>query len=319
MRTSRPVRRGARLEEAMAGIKQRPGNRRKRKEALTGYLFTLPSFFGFIAFVLIPVFWALIISFQKYNVFTGASAWNGVKNYIHILQDARSVTTLGNTLWYAIFATVGNTAVGLLLAVAVDNKLPGRITVFFRSIYFFPSLIGLVFVAIIWQYFFQTDAGVINYYLGKVGISKIGWLSDKSMAKFSVLILDVWKNCGMSMLLILAGLQNIDRGLLEAAGIDGAGPVQKFLKMPLPLASPTIFFVLVMNVTGALRIYESVYVLTNGGPGDSSRSLVMLIAEKAFTSFDYGMASALSMILLILIGIITMIQFVGSRWWVHYD
>ncbi|MCQ5387966.1 sugar ABC transporter permease [Hungatella hathewayi] len=303
----------------MAGIKQRPGNQRKRKEALTGYLFTLPSFFGFIAFVLIPVFWALIISFQKYNVFTGASAWNGVKNYIHILQDARSVTTLGNTLWYAIFATVGNTAVGLLLAVAVDNKLPGRITVFFRSIYFFPSLIGLVFVAIIWQYFFQTDAGVINYYLGKVGISKIGWLSDKSMAKFSVLILDVWKNCGMSMLLILAGLQNIDRGLLEAAGIDGAGPVQKFLKMTLPLASPTIFFVLVMNVTGALRIYESVYVLTNGGPGDSSRSLVMLIAEKAFTSFDYGMASALSMILLILIGIITMIQFVGSRWWVHYD
>lgn len=103
---------------------------------MTGYLFTLPSFFGFIAFVLIPVFWALIISFQKYNVFTGASAWNGVKNYIHILQDARSVTTLGNTLWYAIFATVGNTAVGLLLAVAVDNKLPGRITVFFRSIYF---------------------------------------------------------------------------------------------------------------------------------------------------------------------------------------
>ena len=101
----------------MAGIKQRPGNRRKRKEALTGYLFTLPSFFGFIAFVLIPVFWALIISFQKYNVFTGASAWNGVKNYIHILQDARSVTTLGNTLWYAIFATVGNTAVGLLLDV----------------------------------------------------------------------------------------------------------------------------------------------------------------------------------------------------------
>lgn len=98
------------------------------------------------------------------------------------------------------------------------------------------------------------------------------------------------------MLLILAGLQNIDRGLLEAAGIDGAGPVQKFLKMTLPLASPTIFFVLVMNVTGALRIYESVYVLTNGGPGDSSRSLVMLIAEKAFTSFDYGIASALSMI-----------------------
>lgn len=95
MRTSRPVRRGARLEEAMAGIKQRPGNRRKRKEALTGYLFTLPSFFGFIAFVLIPVFWALIISFQKYNVFTGASAWNGVKNYIHPKIPSKLYTYLG--------------------------------------------------------------------------------------------------------------------------------------------------------------------------------------------------------------------------------
>ena len=201
---------------------------------MTGYLFTLPSFFGFIAFVLIPVFWALIISFQKYNVFTGGQCMERSKELYTYFTGCQ---ICDHTWQYAVvcdFRDSWQYSSGTPLAVAVDNKLPGRITVFFRSIYFFPSLIGLVFVAIIWQYFFQTDAGVINYYLGKVGISKIGWLSDKSMAKFSVLILDVWKNCGMSMLLILAGLQNIDRGLLEAAGIDGAGPVQKFLKMTLP-------------------------------------------------------------------------------------
>ena len=201
----------------------------------------------------------------------------------------------------------------------VDNILPKKITVFFRSVYFFPSLVALTFVAIIWQAFFQTDAGVINYYLGQLGIAKIGWLNDQAYSKLSVLILDIWKNSGMSMLLILAGLQNVDQGLLEAASIDGANVVQRFFKIIIPVASPQIFFVLVMNVTGALRIYESIYVLTNGGPGDSSRSLVMLIAEKGFTSFDYGTASALSIMLLILIGIVTVFQFVGSKWWVHYE
>ena len=277
-------------------------NRHKwdKKELKAAYLFTLPSFIGFMCFVLIPIIWVIVISFHKYNVFTGASTFVGMENYKKIFTDVRSLTALKNTLWYTICCSLGNTAIGLILAVLVDNILPKKITVFFRSVYFFPSLVALTFVAIIWQAFFQTDAGVINYYLGQLGIAKIGWLNDQAYSKLSVLILDIWKNSGMSMLLILAGLQNVDQIII-------------------PVASPQIFFVLVMNVTGALRIYESIYVLTNGGPGDSSRSLVMLIAEKGFTSFDYGTASALSIMLLILIGIVTVFQFVGSRWWVHYE
>ena len=296
-------------------------NRHKwdKKELKAAYLFTLPSFIGFMCFVLIPIIWVIVISFHKYNVFTGASTFVGMENYKKIFTDVRSLTALKNTLWYTICCSLGNTAIGLILAVLVDNILPKKITVFFRSVYFFPSLVALTFVAIIWQAFFQTDAGVINYYLGQLGIAKIGWMNDQAYSKLSVLILDIWKNSGMSMLLILAGLQNVDQGLLEAASIDGANVVQRFFKIIIPVASPQIFFVLVMNVTGALRIYESIYVLTNGGPGDSSRSLVMLIAEKGFTSFDYGTASALSIMLLILIGIVTVFQFVGSRWWVHYE
>lgn len=290
-----------------------------RRETLTAYLFTVPSFVGFLFFVLIPVIWVIIISLSKYNVFTGESVFVGLQNFKNILTDPRSMSALKNTLWYTVLCSIGNTGVGLILAVLVDDILPSKVNVFFRSIYFFPSLVGLTFVAIIWQAFFQTDAGVINYYLSLIDLPKIGWLSDQAFSKIAVLILDMWKNAGMSMLLILAGLQNVDKGLLEAAQIDGANALQRFIRIIVPVASPQIFFVLIMNVTGALRIYESIYVLTNGGPGDSSRSLVMLIAEKGFTSFDYGAASALSMMLLILIGVVTLIQFAGSKWWVHYE
>ena len=290
-----------------------------KRETMTAYLFTVPSFLGFLFFVLIPVIWVLVISFQNYNAFTGETTFAGLENFKTILSDNRSVAALKNTLWYTIMCSIGNTGLGLVLAVLVDDILPKKISVFFRSIYFFPSLVGLTFVAIIWQAFFQTDAGVINYYLGTIGISKIGWLSDQSFSKIAVWILDMWKNAGMSMLLILAGLQNVDRGLLEAAEIDGANAFQRFRKVIIPVASPQIFFVLITNVTGALRIYESIYVLTGGGPGDSSRSLVMLIAEKGFTSFNYGEASALSILLLILIAFVTVIQFVGSKRWVHYE
>lgn len=290
-----------------------------KRETMTAYLFTVPSFLGFLFFVLIPVIWVLVISFQNYNAFTGETTFAGLENFKTILFDNRSVAALKNTLWYTVMCSIGNTGLGLVLAVLVDDILPKKISVFFRSIYFFPSLVGLTFVAIIWQAFFQTDAGVINYYLGTIGISKIGWLSDQSFSKIAVWILDMWKNAGMSMLLILAGLQNVDHGLLEAAEIDGANAFQRFRKIIIPVASPQIFFVLIMNVTGALRIYESIYVLTGGGPGDSSRSLVMLIAEKGFTSFNYGEASALSILLLILIAFVTMIQFAGSKRWVHYE
>ena len=303
-------------EEVSLEMKKRKKNRRESRSA---YLFTLPSFMGFIGFVLIPIIWVIIISFQEYNVFTGTSEFVGLENYTAILTDPRSISALKNTLWYTVLCGIGNTGLGLVLAVLVDDILPAKINVFFRSVFFFPSLIALTFVAIIWQEFFQTDAGVINYYLGILGISKVGWLSSQGTSKLAVLILDIWKNVGMSMLLILAGLQNVDKGLLEAAQIDGANVFQRFRRIIIPIASPQIFFVLIMNVTGALRIYESIFVLTGGGPGDSSRSLVMLVAEKGFTSFDYGAASALSVLLLMLIGIVTLIQFAGSRWWVHYE
>lgn len=293
--------------------------KRDRYGAFIGYLFTLPSFIGFCFFVLVPLIWASIMSFQVYNVFTGSSYYVGLKNYFDLFKDNRTISILLNTVWYCVFCTFFNTAIGLFLAIIVNDKLNKSANVFFRSIYFFPSLIALTFVAVIWRIFFQTDSGVINYYINFIGIKSIPWLSDGDLSKISVLIIDIWKNCGMSMLLILSGLQTIDRSLMEAASIDGASELKKFFKITFPLLTPTIFFVLIMHMTGSLRIFESAFVLTNGGPGDSSRSLVMLITEKAFTSFNYGQANALSMLLMLLIAVITALQFTASKRWVNYD
>ena len=291
----------------------------RRYESAVGYLFSVPSFVGFLFFVLIPVVYACILSFSKVNLFTNASVFVGFRNYAALAHTQRFGVVLGNTLWYMVVATAFNTVIGLVLAVVLNNQLGRRTSVFFRAVYFFPSLVGLVFVSIIWQYLFQTDMGIINYYLGKLGISKVAWLSSKEWSKISVVILDVWKNAGMSMLLIRAGLQNINPSYQEAAHIDGANGWKIFWHITLPSASPTIFFVLVMHMTGALRIFESVTVLTGGGPGDASRSLVMLIAEKGFASYDYGGASALSMVLLLIIAFFTLLQFISSKWWVHYE
>lgn len=298
---------------------RRHGVHRQKQEAAIGYLFCVPSFVGFLAFVLIPVVYAGVLSFAKVNLFTNATVMVGFKNYLSLFKTPRFVTVLGNTLWYMVFATAGNTLAGLLLAMAVNDKLKHRTSIVFRALYFFPSLVGLVFVSIIWQYLFQADMGIINYYLGKLGIAKIAWLSSAQWAKVSVVILDVWKNAGMSMLLILAGLQGINATYYEAARIDGANGWKIFWKITLPSLSPTLFFVVIMHMTGALRIFESVSVLTGGGPGDSSRSLVMMIAEKGFASYDYGGASAISMILLALIALFTLLQFIGSKWWVRYE
>lgn len=290
-----------------------------RAQAVTGYLFTIPSFAGLIVFVLYPLLQSVLLSFSKTNLFTEEIEFVGLSNYVKLFHDHRAYTIFGNTFWYAVFCPIGITLLGLLLAVALDDKMGKAFTVLFRSIYFFPSLVGLVFVAIIWQYILQKDTGILNFYLSAFGIPKVGWLSDPNLSKVSVWILDVWKNIGMSMLLLLAGLQSIGKDYYEAARIDGASGINAFFRITLPLVSPTLLFVYITNLTGALRIFESVQVLTGGGPGDSSRSLTMFIWEKAFKSYDYGTACSLAVLLLIVTAGLTVFQFIASRKWVYYE
>ncbi len=293
-------------------------SRGSRRESLVGYIFIFPMYLGFILFVLGPMIATIVLSFTNYGMFESPE-FVGFKNFIKMFSDVRLKTVYGNTFFFTIFSVMGNVGFGLLLAMLLNQILPKGIKNVLRSAYFFPSLVGLVYVSIIWQFLYQKDVGIINYYLSLIGINPISWLSSKTWALPSAIILDVWKNLGMDMLILLAGLQGISEHYYEAARIDGANNWQMFRKITLPLLSPQLLFVSTINITGALRVFDSIVVLTNGGPGDASRSVVMYIYEKAFRSFDLGYASAVSVSLLLVIMLVTLIHFRVSKRWVHYE
>jgi multiple sugar transport system permease protein len=201
----------------------------------------------------------------------------------------------------------------------LNRRLPTLIRNLYRSVFFFPVLIAHTYIAVIWRFLYQTDTGVINYYLSFLGVDPIPWLSSTQWALAAIIIMDVWKNTGFAMLVFLAGLQGISSEYYEAAQLDGANERQTFFRITIPLLSPTIFFILVIFMIGALQVFDTILVLTSGGPGDSTRSVVLYIYELAFQRFDMGYAASVSMTLFAIILILTIIQFTLSRRWVHYE
>ncbi len=290
----------------------------KWSEALTGYFFILPTFIGFTLFILYPIVESVRISFMDFSII-GDSEYIGLENYIDISNDRRMRTTYGNTVVFTLFAVFFNASVGLLLAVALNRRMSLFIRNLYRSIFFFPLLVAHTYIAVIWRFLYQKDTGVINYYLGQIGIAPVPWLSQAGWSMAAIIILDVWKNTGFAMLVFLAGLQNIPNEFYESAQLDGANERQIFFRITLPLLSPTIFFILVIFMIGALQVFDTIMVLTQGGPGDSTRSVAMYIYEKAFQRFDMGYAAAVSMTLFAIILVLTLIQFRIGRRWVHYE
>lgn len=209
-------------------------------------------------------------------------------------------------------------ALGLLLAVALNRRLPRLVRNLFRTAYFFPVLVAMVYVSMIWQFWYSRDLGVLNYYMRRLGLDAVPWLSSSDWALWSVAIVYIWKNVGFTMMTSLAGLQGISREYYEASAIDGATPVRQFLNITLPLVSPIILFNLIISFINAFQEFDSFVVLTGGGPGDASRSIVYYIYENAFRSFDMGYASAVALTLFVLIMVVTLFQFWLSRSWVHY-
>ncbi|MGX9349260.1 carbohydrate ABC transporter permease [Microbacterium sp. KNMS] len=293
-------------------------SRAARRETRTAYLFIAPSAIGFIVFVLGPLVAALWFSLTEYDIIS-PPRFVGLDNYIRLFSDSRLGAVYVNTIIYVVAAVVLINGIGLLLAVLINQQMPRWLTYVFRSVYFFPSLVALAYIAIIWQALFQKDTGIVNYYLGFLGIEPVNWLNSSGMSRTSVIIVDVWRNVGFTMLIFVSALQEVPKELNEAAEIDGAGPITVFRRITVPMISQAIFFNVTITVIGAFQIYESVIVLTNGGPGDSTRSVVMYLAEKAFSDFDIGYASAISMTLFAVILAVTIVQFRVRRAWVHYE
>ena len=292
--------------------------RDKTREAIAGYLFILPSLIGFVVFVLGPIVVAVGISFTHYDILS-APTFAGLDNFVQLLQDPRLRITYANTALFTLLAVTFNIGVALVLAVLINRKLPPFLKYIFRASYFFPVLVALAYSSIIWGYLYQKDTGIINYYLSILGIDRIGWLSDKQWVMISIIILDVWKNTGFAMLVFLAGLQNIPQEYYEAAQIDGANRWDLFRNVTLPLITPTLLLNLVIYMIGALQVFDSIQVLTQGGPGDASRSVTMYVTETAFQTLQMGYGSAIAITLFIIIMILTLVQFRISRSWVFYE
>jgi multiple sugar transport system permease protein len=287
------------------------------QEMVAGYVFILPLIVVYALFMIIPIFSTFGISLTKYRSLA-LPEFIGLNNYTQLFRDVRMGSVFFNTVFFTIMSVFGNVGGGLLLALLLNRKMPRIITSIFRSTFFLPVIIGYVYVAIVWRQLYATDVGIFNYYLDELGWGKVGWLTNERVVMFSIIIMDIWKNAGYFMVIFLAGLQNIPSQCIEAAVVDGAKPAQILSHITLPLLTPTIFFNVVWCSINALQAFEAMYILTQGGPGDASRSIVIYIYENAFKKFNLGYASSMAVVLFILISALTLMQFRFGKKWVNY-
>jgi multiple sugar transport system permease protein len=301
---------------ATAPAERRPKSDLARAQARTGYLFVLPTSVLYLTFVLAPVVVTIVLSFAYYDPMLG-SRWVGVDNYARFFTNPRSLRIFWNTLQFTLFAVTFNVAVGLLLAVALNRAMPGWLLYFFRLAFFLPVIIAAAFVSIVWSYFFGDELGVINYFLRVIGLPAVRWLTDANIAMTSIIVMDVWKNTGFFMIIFIAALQGVPKAVTEAAAMDGTSAFRQFFRITLPYISPVVFFCIVYASIGALQVYESIVILTQGGPGDATRSLSILIVEEGFGSFQIGYAAAISVVMTVIILVITAVQQLLSRRWVE--
>lgn len=304
-------------DSAMQAAAIRQASDLQRLQARVGYLFLFPSFALYVVFVLAPVIVTCILSFAYFDPMQG-SRWVGLDNYVRFFTDDRSQQIFWNTLRFTVFAVTGNICVGMLFALALDRKMPGVLLYLFRLAFFLPVIIAAAFVSIVWGYFYGDDLGVINYYLIRLGFSPVHWLTSSRYAMMSIVIMDVWKNAGFFMIIFIAALQGVPQRLIEAAVMDGAGYWRRFFRIVLPWISPVVFFAIVYASIGALQVFESIVILTQGGPGDATRSMSIYIVEEAFDSFEIGYAASIAVVMTMVILAITLLQFLASRAWVRH-
>jgi multiple sugar transport system permease protein len=290
-------------------------SKREKQEERAFYLFISLWLLGFIAFTGGPTIASFFISFTNW---TGVKTieFIGLGNYSDMFKDKLFWITLKNTTYYALASVFFGTAVALLIALLLNQDIPGRN--FLRTIFFMPSVTQGVAIAIMWLWILNPQVGLLNYGLSFLGIKGPGWVTSQNWAMPALIIMAVWQN-GQTMIILLAALQGVPRMFYEAASLDGAGQWAKFRHVTIPMISPALFFVLVLGVVGSFQIFTTVAVMTQGGPGSATLVYVYYLFQNAFSYFKMGYASALGWVLFIIVAALTWVQFVAGRRWVHYE
>ena len=298
----------------------------EKKNTLIAYSFLAPNFIGFVVFTLIPVIFSFALAFMDWG--GGANiTFVGLDNFRYIFKDfSFTKSNLGialkNTVFYTLMTVPLTLLCSLGLALVLNKAVKGAN--FFRAVFFFPYVASLVAICVCWN-FLLMKTGPINQILNALGFTmKKSWTSSRDLAIWSIIIVSVWRNAGYYMVMYLAGLQGVPGELYEAATIDGANAWQRFTNVTMPMLTPTTFFNSIMMVSSCFKIYDVVAIMTQGGPGRSTKMLVTYIFELSFggegiaTSAQYGVASAVSMVLLVIVLLVTIVQFRGEKKWVNY-
>lgn len=286
--------------------KSKAAHKLRRKNTLTALSFIAPNFIGFFLFTLIPVIFSLVLAFMKWDSF-GTPEFVGLKNFSKMLNDDTFWISLKNTFLYTIGVVPLTLICSLGLAILLNKKIRGM--KFFRTAFFFPYVTSLVAIAVVWNMLFHPTMGPINQFLKLFIENPPGWTSSSDWALTAIVIVSVWRGMGYYMILYLAGLQSVPKELYEAASMDGAGKWKQFLNVTVPSLRPTTFFVTIMLVINCFKIFDLVQVMTAGGPGRATNVLVYQIYNEAFVKFNFGYASAIAMVLFVIVLAITVIQF----------
>ena len=280
----------------------------RRQGALTPYLFLLPGLLLFAVFRLYPLLDGLRLSFTNARLGRAQYAWVGLANYERLLGDTRFHTSLWNTALYTVASTLPVLAIPLALAVALHRGV--ALTTLLRSAFFFPFTLSVVTVGLTWLWLLDPVVGPFNYYLRALGVPVRSWLADPATAMAAIIVTTVWWVAGYYLVIYLAGLQDIPRELYEAAALDGAGGWTSFWAITLPLLRPVLLFVFVTHIIGSFQIFGQVFILTQGGPGDATRTAVQHLYETAFQNFfQFGSASAMAWVLFAVILVFSLLQF----------
>ncbi len=287
-----------------------------RAEERAAWLFLAPSLVLFLAFTVVPVISALIISFTEWNLFNAVN-FVGFGNYVGLLHDEIFLKVLGNTGYFVLVSVPIQIAIALLCALALNRGVRGQ--TFFRVVYFLPVVTSTVAAALVWSWLFNSNFGLINAGLSLVGVTDLPkWMGSTKWAMPAVIIVSIWQNLGYAMVLFLAGLQNIHQEVRDAAELDGATGWDRFWTITLPLLSPTMFFVLIISIIGSFQVFELVFVMTKAGPANATNTLVYYIYQNGFQFYQMGYASAAAMILFLIVLVFTLAQYRLQDRWVHY-
>lgn len=289
--------------------------KRRISEALWGWLFILPTIGGLIILNIYPIAATVRQSFFKTGDFGRGDQFVCLKNYVKMFSNADIWQAFFNTLKYAVVEVPISIAISLVLAVFLNSKIKFRSM--YRTIFFLPMVCAPAAIALVWRWLFNTEFGLINNLIN----AKINWISSPKLAIYSIALIGIWSIIGYNIVLFIAGLQEVPRDYYEAAAIDGAGGIRQFFSITVPLISPTIFFVCVTRIIGAMQVFDLIYMMTdvNNPALKKTQSLVYLFYKSAFIEKDRGYGAAIVVFLMGVIMIITFLQMKAQKKWVHYS